>query len=46
MLRSWGAEAAKGKEMTYAEVFRVVTLETDETWEKLQISADVVATDR
>ena len=46
MLRSWGAEAAKGKEMTYAEIFRVVTLENDETWEKLQIDADVVATER
>lgn len=31
MLREWSAEAAKGKEMMYAEVFRVITLESDET---------------
>jgi LmbE family N-acetylglucosaminyl deacetylase len=34
MIRKWSAEAAKGKEMTYAESYRVVTLIDDETWEK------------
>jgi LmbE family N-acetylglucosaminyl deacetylase len=33
-VREWTSEAAKGKEMRYAEAFRVVTLETDEDWEK------------
>lgn len=35
MVRTWSAGAAKGKEMEYAEAFRVVTLETDENWEKI-----------
>jgi LmbE family N-acetylglucosaminyl deacetylase len=35
MIRTWAAESAKGKEMAYAEAYRVVTLETDENWEKL-----------
>jgi LmbE family N-acetylglucosaminyl deacetylase len=34
MLRTWAAERAKGKEMAYAEAFRVVTLVSDEDWEK------------
>jgi LmbE family N-acetylglucosaminyl deacetylase len=34
MIREWAAGAAKGKEMEYAEAFRVVTLINDETWEK------------
>jgi LmbE family N-acetylglucosaminyl deacetylase len=34
MNRQWAAEAAKGKEMVYAEGYRVVTLVNDETWEK------------
>jgi len=34
MIREWAAEAARGKEMQYAESFRVVTLVDDETWEK------------
>lgn len=33
-IKKWAAERAKGKEMAYAEGFRVVTLEDDETWEK------------
>jgi len=33
-IKEWAAERAKGKEMAYAEGFRVVTLEDDETWEK------------
>lgn len=34
-IREWAAERAKGKEMPYAEGFRVVTLVDDETWMKL-----------
>lgn len=33
-IKKWAAERAKGKEMAYAEGFRVVTLEDDEAWEK------------
>jgi len=33
-IREWVAERAKGKEMQYAEIFRAVTLESDEDWEK------------
>ncbi len=33
-IRQWAAERAKGKEMQYAEAFRVVTLVDDATWEK------------
>jgi len=33
-IREWAAERARGKEMSYAEIFRVVTLESDEDWEK------------
>lgn len=33
-IREWAANSAKGKEMLYAEAFRVVTLVDDETWEK------------
>ncbi len=33
-IREWAGERAKGKEMAYAEGFRVVTLESDEYWEK------------
>jgi LmbE family N-acetylglucosaminyl deacetylase len=34
MIRKWGKEYAAGKEMEYAEAYRVVTLEDDESWEK------------
>ncbi|HRJ45283.1 MAG TPA: PIG-L family deacetylase [Caldilineaceae bacterium] len=34
MIREWSANAAKGKEMAYAESFRVITLESDEDWAK------------
>ncbi len=34
MIREWAASTAKGKEMTYAESYRVVTLIDDATWEK------------
>ncbi len=32
-IKEWAAQAAKGKEMGYAESFRVITLESDEDWE-------------
>ncbi len=32
-VKKWAAERAKGKEMAYAEGFRVITLESDEDWE-------------
>ena len=35
-IRDWAAERARGKEMSYAEGYRVVTLVDDETWEKMQ----------
>ncbi len=34
MIKEWAAKSAKGKEMRYAESFRVVTLIDDETWKK------------
>lgn len=33
-IKEWAAERAKGKEMVYAETFRVVTLVEDEEWQK------------
>ncbi len=33
-MREWGAETAQGKEMRYAEAFRVITLVDDESWAK------------
>jgi len=33
-VKEWATERAKGKEMAYAEAFRVVTLVSDEDWEK------------
>lgn len=33
-VKQWAAEAARGKEMNYAEGYRVVTLVDDATWEK------------
>ncbi|RPI25794.1 MAG: PIG-L family deacetylase [Chloroflexota bacterium] len=33
-IKKWASDRAKGKEMAYAEGFRVVTLVDDETWEK------------
>ena len=38
MIKEWAASSAKGKEMHYAESFRVVTLEDDEAWEKYTTS--------
>ncbi len=34
-IREWSAQSAKGKEMTYAEAFRVITLVSDEDYEKM-----------
>jgi len=34
MVKRWAAESAQGKEMAYAEGYRVVTLVDDEAWEK------------
>jgi len=34
MVKEWAASLAKGKEMRYAESFRVITLVNDEDWEK------------
>jgi LmbE family N-acetylglucosaminyl deacetylase len=34
-LREWAAERGKGKEMAYAEGYRIVTLVDDESWAKL-----------
>lgn len=34
-IREWAADAAKGKEMVYAEMFRVYEIENDEKWRKL-----------
>ena len=34
MIKEWAVERAKGKEMVYAEAFKVVTLENDEDWAK------------
>lgn len=33
-VRAWAAETAQGKEMAYAEAYRVITLVSDEDWEK------------
>ena len=35
-IKDWAAERAKGKEMAYAEGFRVVTLVDDDSWEKIK----------
>jgi LmbE family N-acetylglucosaminyl deacetylase len=43
-IKEWAMERAKGKEMKYAEVFRVVTLESDEDWEKYK--GDVMSRNR
>lgn len=35
-IKEWAAQRANGKEMAFAESFRVVTLVNDETWEKMK----------
>jgi hypothetical protein len=39
MIRQWSREAGKGKEMEYAESYRVMTIVSDEDWEKLPQNA-------
>jgi len=39
-IREWAGERGKGKEMSYAEAFRVITLVDDATWEKLNQPVD------
>ena len=39
-VRQWAAESAKGKEMQYAEGYRVVTLVDDETWNKRNLKKE------
>lgn len=39
-IRQWAAERAKGKEMLYAESFRVVTLVDDQTWARICCGQD------
>lgn len=36
MVKEWAASAARGKEMTYAEPYKVVTLVSDDDWQKRQ----------
>ena len=36
MIREWAADTAKGKEMAYAEGFKVVTLISDEDYAKME----------
>ncbi len=35
-IKAWAAETAKGKEMAYAEAYRVITLKSDEEWARCQ----------
>ena len=39
-IREWAGERAQGKEMAYAEGFKVVTLVDDETWKKLHLKTE------
>jgi hypothetical protein len=36
MLKEWSAATAKGKEMAYAEAYKVITLVSDEDFAKMQ----------
>jgi len=38
MVKTWASERAEGHGMKYAEIFRVITLESDENWEILRKS--------
>lgn len=40
MIREWAAARGQGKEMAYAEGFRVVTLVDDATWEKMHAKSE------
>lgn len=37
MIKEWAASSAQGKEMIFAEAFRVVTLVDDKTWEEQKL---------
>lgn len=41
-IRQWAGEAAKGKEMQFAESYRIVTLVGDEDWEKRKTAETTV----
>lgn len=41
-VKQWASERANGKNMQYAEAFRVITLEDDQTWERLRHSQNSV----
>ena len=41
MVREWAAKSAKGKEMAYAEGFRVITLISDEDYAKMEAEGKV-----
>jgi hypothetical protein len=45
MIKEWAAGLAKGKEMEYAEAYRVVSLESDEAWERKKGEEIPVATE-
>lgn len=40
-IRDWSARIGAGKEMAYAEAFRVLTMQTDEAWAKVQSNPTV-----
>ncbi len=43
MIKSWAAEYGKGKEMAYAESFRVITLMSDDDWQKYLANGQTTA---
>ena len=43
MVKNWAAETARGKEMAFAESFRVITLMSDEDWQKYLTSNESTA---
>jgi LmbE family N-acetylglucosaminyl deacetylase len=45
MIKEWAAQTARGKEMQYAEGFKVVTLLDDETWQKLHPIPEKILSD-
>jgi LmbE family N-acetylglucosaminyl deacetylase len=42
-IREWSSGAAKGKEMAYAEAYKVITLVGDEDWQKLHANGKEAA---
>ncbi|GAP09844.1 uncharacterized proteins, LmbE homologs [Bellilinea caldifistulae] len=43
MIKNWAAESGKGKEMAYAESFRVITLMSDDDWQKYLANGQTTA---